>query len=167
MELDMISHRTGVSVVAVPSFDRFYEGCHVKMFRALVLVLGDRNLAAEAMDESFARAFERWESVGGYRNPEGWVYRVALNWSRSQLRKRHREVVGLVGDSVYEPRVGDPEVLEAVEALRFKYRAVIVCRFFLDWSIDQTAEALRIPAGTVKTRQHRAVSRLRKSLKEA
>jgi RNA polymerase sigma-70 factor (ECF subfamily) len=63
--------------------------------------------------------------------------------------------------------VGDPEVLEAVEALPFKYRAVIVCRFFLDWSIDQTAEALRIPAGTVKTRQHRAMGRLRKSLKEA
>jgi hypothetical protein len=60
MELDISSHRTGVSVAAVPNFDRSYEGCHVEMFRALVLVLGDRDLAAEAMDESFARAFERW-----------------------------------------------------------------------------------------------------------
>ncbi len=38
--------------------------------------------------------------------------------------------------------------------------------FFLDWSIEATAEALSIPEGTVKTHQHRAVERLRKRLEE-
>jgi RNA polymerase sigma-70 factor, ECF subfamily len=60
--------------------------------------------------------------------------------------------------------VPEPELLAAVEALPFKFRTVVVARFFLDWSIEQTAEALAIPEGTVKTLQHRAVARLRTSL---
>lgn len=69
-------------------FEVFYRACREEMVRALVLTVGHRDLGLEATDEAFARALERWADVGGYKNPEGWVYRVGVNWARSKLRRR-------------------------------------------------------------------------------
>lgn len=145
-------------------FDSFYRDCRDDMVRALVLAVGVRDLGVDAADEAFARALERWDEVGGYENPQGWVYRVGLNCARSHLRRRRFGVDGLFGSSVHLDELPEPELLEAVEDLPFEFRAVVVARFFLDWSIEQTAAALGIPEGTVKTRQSRAVARLRRRL---
>jgi RNA polymerase sigma-70 factor (ECF subfamily) len=147
-------------------FDDFYRACREEIARALVLSAGHRDLGLEATDEAFARALERWDEVGIYENPEGWVYRVGVNWARSKLRRRSFTTEGLFTKSVHLDDLPDPELLSAVERLPLEYRSVIVARFFLDWSIEQTAEALSIPEGTVKTRQSRALSRLRRRLGE-
>jgi RNA polymerase sigma-70 factor (ECF subfamily) len=147
-------------------FDDFYRACREEMVRALVLTVGHRDLGREATDEAFARAFEGWADVGGYKNPEGWVYRVGVNWARSKLRRRSFTMAGMFAESVHLDDLPEPELLTAVEQLPIKYRSVIVARFFLDWSIEQTAEALSIPEGTVKTRQSRALERLRRRLGE-
>ncbi len=150
----------------VVDFDEFYRARRVEMARAVALAVGGRDLGCEAADEAFARALTRWGEVSGYDNPAGWVYRVAVNWGRSRLRRSRREASELFIDPLVEQEMPEPELLEAVKALPVKYRAVVVARFFLDWSIQQTAEALAIPEGTVKTRQGRAIERLRKRLKE-
>ena len=82
------------------------------------------------------------------------------------MRRSSREARQLLIDPLVEQEMPEPELLEAVKALPVKYRAVVVARFFLDWSIQRTAEALAVPEGTVKTRQSRAIERLRKRLKE-
>lgn len=147
-------------------FGVFYRDSREEMVRALVLALGIRDLGVEAADEAFAKALERWDEVGGYEKAEGWVYRVGLNWARSKLRRRKFSMDSLFSGSVHIDELPDPGLLEAVEELSFKYRSVVVARFFLDWSIEQTAAALDIPAGTVKTRQSRALERLRRRLGE-
>lgn len=147
-------------------FDEFYRACREEIARALVLAAGHRDLGLEATDEAFARAVEHWTEVGGYENPEGWVYRVGVNWARSMLRRRSFTMDGMFAESVHLDDLPDPELLTAVERLPIKYRSVVVARFFLDWSIEQTAEALSLAEGTVKTRQSRALSRLRRQLGE-
>jgi RNA polymerase sigma factor (sigma-70 family) len=147
-------------------FDAFYRGCREEIARALVLMIGERDLGLEAADEAFARALERWADVSEYENPEGWVYRVGMNWARSKLRRRNFSLDGLFGETAYVDDLPEPELLKALEQMPVKYRSVIVARFFLDWSVEQTAEALSIPEGTVKTRQSRALSRLRRRLGE-
>ena len=72
-------------------FPDFYRVNHLSVFRALAATLGDTDLAREAADEAMTRAFQHWQSVSGYDNPPGWVYRVGLNWARSRLRKQKRE----------------------------------------------------------------------------
>lgn len=145
-------------------FDSFYRRSREKLVRGLVLAVGHNDLGFEAADEGFARALEHWEDVGGYENPEGWVYRVGLNWARSKLRRRSFSLDSLFAESVHYDDLPEPELLSAVESLSFDYRSVIVARFFLDWTIEQTADALDIPEGTVKTRQARALDRLRRRL---
>jgi RNA polymerase sigma factor (sigma-70 family) len=158
------SYSEGTDLSVQRDFDAFYRSHHEELVRGLVLAVGHNDLGFEAADEAFARAVERWEDVGGYENPEGWVYRVGLNWARSRLRQRSFSLEGLFAESVHYDDLPEPELLAAVEHLSFEYRSVIVARFFLDWTIEQTAAALDIPEGTVKTRQARALHRLRKRL---
>lgn len=147
-------------------FDDFYRACRHELARALVLTVGQRELGLEATDEAFARALEQWADVSGYDNPEGWVYRVGVNWARSKLRRRSFTMAGMFAESVHIDDLPEPELLTAVEKLPIKYRSVVVARFFLDWSIEQTAAAMSIPEGTVKTRQSRALAHLRRRLGE-
>ena len=105
---------------------------------------------------------QRWDDVGRYANPSGWVYRVGLNWARSRRRKWAREVFRSESpDSEASPAPEvDPALDEALAALPVEQRSVVVLRYLLDWSEFQTAEALEIAPGTVKSRLSRALERL-------
>jgi RNA polymerase sigma-70 factor (ECF subfamily) len=148
------------------SFETFYGVTRPRIFRAVALVLGDSDVALDATEEAMTRAAERWGEVGTYQNPAGWVYRVAINWARTHLRRLSRERGTLRFEPGYEERLPEPELVEAVLSLPADYRTVVVARFLLDWSIEETAMALAIPEGTVKTRTHRALQRLRKAMEE-
>lgn len=144
------------------SFSDFYRATHPQVARALALTLGDLDLAVEATDEALTRACQRWKSVAHYANPEGWVYRVGLNWARSWSRRRRRETITdrLENQPVAAAPVPDPAVAQALRRLDVKHRSVVVLRYYLDWSVADTAAALDIAPGTVKSRLHRALAQL-------
>ena len=140
-------------------FEHFYERTRPSLGRALALALGDVDLAADAVDEAYTRAYERWSTVGTIDRPEAWVYRVAMNWSLSVLRRRRRGHHRFFDPSAQHadaPTATDPTIDEALAALDEKQRAVIVCRHLLGWSVAETATALGLREGTVKSRLHRA-----------
>ena len=61
------------------------------------------------------------------------------------------------GPTSLQPPVADPAIAAALRALPLDHRAVVVCRLLLDWSVDDTAAALGVRPGTVKSRLHRAL----------
>lgn len=147
----------GVVIDEAPrSFDAFYTGARSSIARALALALGDVDLATEATDEALARAYERWPTVSRLDRPEGWVYRVAMNWALSILRRRRRGDHRLYDPGSDTAAVSDPDVHAALAELDVKHRSVIVCRHLLGWSVADTAAALNVREGTVKSRLHRA-----------
>jgi len=148
----------------VGSFESFYRTTRPRIFRAVALVLGNSDLALDATDEAMTRAAEQWVLVGRYDNPAGWVYRVALNFARTLLRRLSREGARLDFEPGYEDAIPDPHLLEQVLSLPTGFREVIVARFLLDWSVEETSSALQIPQGTVKTRTRRALRKLRQAL---
>ena len=148
------------------SFDAFYGESAGHIGQALEITLGNRELAEDALNEAMARALQQWKKVSTYDNLEGWVYRVALNWARSWLRRRRRErdrPIHYAPPSV-DLAVGNLALRDAVDELTTDHRAVVVCRYFLDWSVSQTAEALGIAEGTVKSRLARAMDNVRTAL---
>lgn len=151
-------------IEARPDFTVFYNNSYRKIAAALSSTLRDHALGTEAADEAMARCYARWETVGTYDNPEGWVYRVGLNWALSWHRKlvRHRN---LPQPEPVQPRMPvDPQIEEALADLDMRLRSVIVCRILLDWSTDETAAVLRLKPGTVKSRLHRGLGRLAETL---
>jgi len=143
------------------SFEDFYRSERESLARALALTLRDDHLAVEAVDEAMTRAYGRWGRVGGLESPGGWVYRVALNWATSVLRRRRRapHPFADAGPADVGP-IGEPAVLAALAELDVPQRAVVVCRFYLGLSEAQTAAALGIRPGTAKSRLHRALRQL-------
>ncbi|MFT7474447.1 MAG: RNA polymerase sigma factor (sigma-70 family) [Verrucomicrobiales bacterium] len=149
------------------TFAAFFSANRNSLVRALSMTIGDSSLAAEAVDEAMTRAVQRWDKVGTYSRPEGWVYRVAYNWATSRFRRRKR-------DRDYAPRIArpeadidpefDPSIEEALATLSEDHRSVLVLRYFYDWDVQATAAALEISPGTVKSRTSRALEAMAERL---
>lgn len=156
------------AVTADPEFAIFYERWRPQVRRGLALTLGDVGLADEAVDEAMTRALANWDKVRGYDRPDGWLYRVGLNWARGMFRKRQYELLGDVEPNrhVGNDPLPDPDLIEAVARLSLKLRSVVVARYYLDLSTSEVAAALEIPEGTVKSRLSRALQRLARDLGE-
>jgi RNA polymerase sigma-70 factor (ECF subfamily) len=150
-------------------FDAFYRAHVDRIHRALSLTLGDASLGREATDEAMVRAYANWPRVRGLDNPAGWVFRVGLNWALSWRRKLRRERPAVPEDQHPPAAPPDPAALAAREALAqlpVAQRAVVVCRVLLDLSTSETAAALSLSEGTVKSRLARSLTALRTTLTE-
>ncbi len=141
------------------SFEDFYRAARPQVARALALTLRDTHLAVEAVDEAMTRAYARWERVATFDNPGGWVYRVALNWATSVRRRKHPRPFVERGPADLRP-ITEPDVFAALAELALGQRSVVVCRYYLGFSENETATALGIRRGTVKSRLHRALRHL-------
>jgi RNA polymerase sigma factor (sigma-70 family) len=149
---------------SAPSFEAFYARHRDGVGRALALTLRDDALAADALDEAMARAYQRWNHVGTMANPAGWVYRVGLNWARSVLRTLSRPGrAPRALEMVSASPTFDADIDRALRQLNVDQRAVVVCRYFIGYSELETADALGIRPGTVKSRLSRALDVLRAS----
>ena len=137
------------------------------LVRALSISLGDAALATEAVDEAFTRALHRWHAVGSFDEPQAWIYRTARNWANSRFRRRSRDrrfapKIAHAESTIDQP--ADPQLADALAELSADQRNVLVLRYYLDWSIDATADALHVSSGTVKSRTNRALSELNRIL---
>ncbi len=144
-------------------FDAFYTGCRVEVHRAVAVTVGDHHLAADAVDEAFVRAAERWGQVSQMDRPAGWVYRVAVNWATSWRRKwsRRPTLPVEVLDRPHHDDLTAVTLLERLSGLPLLQRQMLVLRFVLGFSVRETAVALDVAEGTVKSSVHRARQQLR------
>lgn len=72
-------------------FATFYEEMHPRLISSLAAWCGDIELATDAADEAAIRTLERWDKVKVMANPEGWVFRVAMNQVRRKAKRRTLE----------------------------------------------------------------------------
>lgn len=151
----------------VDGFTQFYARCRDPLRRALALATGDVAMADEAIDEALTRAVSSWDTLSTYEHPEGWVYRVGLNWARGRYRKRRYEFLSSINhERPGELEAPDLDVIAAIAALSTRSRQVVIARYYLDWSTTEVAEALGIPEGTVKSRLARALDRIGREIGE-
>ncbi len=147
-------------------FEAFYARHRNTVARTLALGFNDPDLGFEAADEAMVRAYRNWSEVSRYANPEGWVFKVGLNWGRSWLRRRLTATVKaplLVGrrtSPTIEELATDPDLARAVASLKQDHRIVVVLRFERDYTVTQIAETLGVAEGTVKSRLSRALDLL-------
>ena len=156
---------------------RAYQGI---AFRTAYLFCGSAADAEEAAQDGFVKAYR---ALGRFRRGsplKPWLLRIVANEARNRRRAAgRREALALraagearPGDAVPSPEAdllaGESRrrLLEAVERLSDEHRDAIACRYFLELSEDETAAALGIRRGTVKSRVARALERLRAELGE-
>jgi RNA polymerase sigma-70 factor (ECF subfamily) len=147
----------------------FVHTAYPRLIAAVALVAGSRAVAEDAVQEAIARAWERSERGTEIRSLEAWVTRVALNLSKSGLRRlrverRTRERLGT--RVAEEPSPLRVDVERSVAALPRRQREVTVLHYFLGLDVKEIAEVLGVHDGTVKTNLHRARAALAVALGE-
>jgi RNA polymerase sigma-70 factor, ECF subfamily len=166
---DVARARAFSRLVDRPALDRAY--------RYATLILGSRSDAEDATHDA---ALTAWRRFGDLRDPnrfDAWFGRILVNACRDQLRARRRTPYSLDGEPSAEPgrgfrdrRVTADEsdaiavrdsLATALRSLSPDHREVVVLRFYLDLTVDEIAARIGARPGTVKSRLHHALRRLR------
>jgi RNA polymerase sigma-70 factor, ECF subfamily len=142
------------------------------IFRLAYLMLGDADDAEDVAQETFLRAYHALDRFDASRPLRPWLAQIAANLCRNWRRSLGRYWSALQGllrseESRHgavqqaEQNLESEALWKAVRRLRMEDQQVIYLRYFLDYSEAETASALGVALGTVKSRSHRALARLR------
>lgn len=127
----------------------------------------DMPAAQDVAQEAFARAWQRWPHVSGYDNPLAWVRRVSINLANSRWRRLRTARGFLERQREQHEAELNPDHVMVVAALRKlprNQREAIVLHYLADMPIDEVAQYLDAPLGTVKSWLHRGRASLAATL---
>lgn len=157
-------------IVDAGEFERFYVATArrtLALARSLTRSWAD---AEDLVQDAYADAHRRWDTVGAFDDPAAWVRRAVMNRSASRWRRLGREVKALTrlaGRSAASEQTDEPlddEFWRCVAALPRQQARVVALFYVDDLSIDQIASMLECSTGTVKTHLSRARASLHASL---
>ena len=143
------------------TFDVLYRQHWAPLTRLAWLLTGSREVGEDVVHDAFVKLIPLWPTLDV---PEQYLRRMVVNGCRDH--HRHRGVAARHRPPVAEP-VWNPEVDEtwaAVAALPERQRHVIVLRYYADQRIDEIAETLGYPTGTVKSLVHRGLAHVKERL---
>ncbi len=138
------------------------------LFKVALLLCGDRGVAEDLVQTAFVRTYARWDRLRD-ENPTAYARRIVANanidrWRRDKGREVLTDAIPEQSRADEARRVDDRDaVVKALAELSERERKVVVLRFLSDLSEADTAAALGIPQGTVKSVTNRAVAKLRAS----
>jgi len=141
------------------------------VFRLAYLLLGDPDEAEDIAQETFLRAYKALKRFDSERPLRPWLLRIASNLAHNRHRSLGRYLAALTRFAQQDPdRIkpttikpdDDSQVLwQAVRKMAKPFQEVIYLRYFLDMSEREMVDTLEISPGTVKSRLHRALNKLR------
>ncbi len=162
-----VTEITGVAdVVVVDDLETLFRAHYGRLVRALALVAGSQEAAADAVQEAFVKAHLHWRRVQRYDDPVGWIRRVAINKLRDESRRqgrKNRAVERLQG----EMRDGEVEWSDGADAgallagLPRQQRLAMALFYVEGLSVSEVANTLEITEGAVRFHLHQGRNRLR------
>ncbi|MGC9668133.1 SigE family RNA polymerase sigma factor [Planosporangium sp. 12N6] len=151
-------------------FGEFVAARTHTLIRVAYMLTGDQHAAEDLLQSALTKTAARWRTLR-HEDPEGYVrtvmYREQVSWWRRL--GRHREVaVDPPPDRVAADTTGNTDLRLSVRTALLRLppaqRAVLVLRYFEDLTETQAADVLGCSVGTVRSRTHRALARLRELL---
>ena len=162
---------------AIETLVREYEA---GVFRLALSILGDPAEANEVTQETFLSALRALTSYREQKSFKAWLYTIALNQSRSHLRKRKTlerlrasltAIFRLETEKQASPEEAtiqnekEAALWRSINELNERHRIVLVLRYFHELSVPEISEVLSVNEGTIHSRLHSARAKLRESLK--
>jgi RNA polymerase sigma-70 factor, ECF subfamily len=157
---------TKAAAGAPADFDAIFRAHYWPMVRSLTVACGDREVAADAVQDAFTRAYARWRRIARYDEPAGWVRHVALNRIRDHYRKaeRGRRAVDRLGSQT-DHVVAGPEpttdIGPLLATLPRQQRTAMALFYVEQCSIREIAQSMDLSEGAVKYHLHAGRSTLK------
>lgn len=147
------------------------------VFRFVYLLLGDPDDAEDVAQETFLRAWDHLKRFDATRPLRPWLLSIASNLASNHRRSLGRYLSALKRAFREQPtspgieernlqRMEADQLWKAVQTLNVNDQQIIYLRYFLDLSVAETSDVLRIAQGTVKSRMSRALKKLRKIIRQ-
>ncbi|MFL6171849.1 MAG: SigE family RNA polymerase sigma factor [Marmoricola sp.] len=153
---------------AAADFESWMSARQHKLLRTAYLLTGEVHAAEDLTQTTLAKIYLAWDRVSKAESVDAYARKIMVNEHTSMWRRlwRHREVV--TDTSAHDVPIAAREydgvgaaVWDAVTALPERQRAVVVLRYYEQLSEKETAEALGVSLGTVKSQASRALDTLR------
>jgi RNA polymerase sigma-70 factor (ECF subfamily) len=137
-------------------FDAFYASTSRRVLGHMFAMTGRMGEAEDAVQEAYARAWQRWATVSQYGDPEGWVRGVAYRISVSTWRKTNNRFIAHRRHGPPDDPPGlSPDHVALAAALRqipAEQRRAIVLHYLVGRSVEEIAQETGVPVNTVKSR---------------
>lgn len=166
MVLRMSDVVAGAGAATSDDLETLFRAHYGRLVRALAVVAGSQEAAADAVQEAFVKAHLHWRRIRRYDDPVGWIRRVAINRLRDDHRRHGRKekaVQRLHGE--YRPdQVQWSDGADANELLAQlpRQQRLAMALFYVEGlSIAEVAASLEISEGAVKFHLHQGRDRLR------
>lgn len=154
-----------------PTFEGLVAPWVDEMYRAAAAIVGE----ADARDVTQEALLDAWRGFARLRDPQRvrpWLHAIVANRSRKYLRARRSRPRFVAVSTLPEGRVDDRSTVfaerdrldRAFESLPGEQRIALALHYTFDLSVPQVAAVLSVPDGTVKSRIHAGVERLRAAL---
>lgn len=156
------------------AFATLFERYRVPVYRAALALTGDPCASEEVLMDTFGRAYTHRGRLRTDISPLPWLHKVALNLCYTRLGRRRlpsEPVTEIVAERLVDAGA-QPDtsaewtelrqiVREGIAGLSAKHQAVVILYYLEGRSLQETADALELPLGTVKSRIHHALRDLR------
>ncbi|MFC6595151.1 SigE family RNA polymerase sigma factor [Kitasatospora paranensis] len=156
---------------ASAEFHGFFERHHAELARLAYLLTGEADTADDLAADAMVALWHRWDRVRRADHPIAYARGVVANLARGRIRSAVRERRRVLAFWSHRPeRTDDPDVAAVVDVraalarLPLRKRACVVLRHAFDLSEQDTARALGISVGTVKSQTSRGMAELEKLL---
>jgi len=158
------------------AFTMFVNRYKNRLYNFIYRIIPEREVAEDILQETFLRVYNQRKNYSPDYALSTWVYTIALNLVRSELRKRklrkfmsldflkEETDVELPDNTNPEPGLLKPILEKAIKQLPEEYRLAFVLCDIERLPYSEIAEIMRVPVGTVKSRINRARSMLREKL---
>lgn len=161
-------------------FHRLYEQYHSDVFKFLIYLTRDRDIAEDLSHEVYVRVMRAYNGFEGKSSEKTWLFSIAKNvaidhFRKNSVRRKHSfdkfdweksELVstGILPDESAVLNEEMKELLHQLNTCTGDQKVVVIMRYFNDLSIAETAEVLGWTEGKVKTTQHRAIKVLQRKM---
>ena len=142
-----------------------------RLYRTAYLLLGEHALAEDLVQTTLAKTYAGWGRVrdidAAHRYARTTLFNTAASWFRRRGWRRELPSESMPERHYVEDPAARPAVMAALRQLPARQRTVVVLRYYEDLSVRETAAALGVTEGTVKSQTSAALERLRSLLGES
>lgn len=150
---------------AIEIIEGLYRQYSLNIQRVCFLYLGDIAASEDAMQDTFLKVHEKYNSFQGKSDIKTWLTRIAINTCKDMLRKEKRREIIVFSEDIQkkqndimnsEETMNKLLVTEAIQKLPQKLREVVILFYYQELSTKEISNILRIPRTTVEFRLKKA-----------
>lgn len=156
------------------AFELVYQATHQDVYRTVAFLVYNKQDIEDIVNEIYMRMWRSFPKYDPNRPFRFWLHGITVRlvqdwrrkaWRRIRLFERNRQMTSEQFDWTDEAVLQSEmqhELFSLVRQLSYKLRVVVILRYFHDYALEEIADILQIPVGTVKSRHHLALKELRK-----